>query len=151
MKEKIITISAEDTQRVGHMLAGRILNAPMTDHAVIVHLQGGLGSGKTTWMQGFARALGATTNVTSPTFVLERRIPLTGSRFMTLHHFDWYRLSDRKEIEELGFKDIVKNPEAVIAIEWPDAVQDSIAQADWVVSFVPINEQGREITITQRV
>ena len=55
----------------------------------VIVLDGDLGAGKTTWMQGFAAALGVTESITSPTFVISR--VHQGERF-PVTHIDTYRL-----------------------------------------------------------
>src|SRR5215213_4102147 len=58
-----------------------------------VALDGGLGSGKTTFTQAFCQALGITHGVTSPTFTLLNEYEGVG---VTVIHGDLYRLEDRE-------------------------------------------------------
>lgn len=80
-------------------------------------LHGDLGAGKTRFAQGAARALGVAGVVSSPTFALILEHPTaSGGRFL---HMDLYRLGDEREVENLGFEELVDSAEATV-IEWPD-------------------------------
>ncbi|MEE9188949.1 MAG: tRNA (adenosine(37)-N6)-threonylcarbamoyltransferase complex ATPase subunit type 1 TsaE, partial [Anaerolineales bacterium] len=96
---EFISRGTEYTRRVGIRL-GTILKS-----GDIICLEGDLGSGKTTLVQGMAAGWGSLDRVTSPTFVLVnlyRR--LDGGQF---HHLDAYRLKDAKEAEELDLETYV--------------------------------------------
>ncbi len=76
---------------------------------------GKIGAGKTTFIQDFARSLGITEPVTSPTFVLHT---LYESGNITLSHVDLYRLETDAEAEGIGWEDYADD--AVTVIEWAD-------------------------------
>ena len=79
-------------------------------------LTGELGSGKTAFVRGLARGLGADPGeVSSPTFVLLTSYPGR----LTLHHADLYRLSGRGDERELGLEEL-PGPGAVLAVEWAE-------------------------------
>ena len=80
-------------------------------------LHGGLGAGKTRFAQGVARALGVRGLVGSPTFaIILEPATASGGRFV---HMDLYRLGDEREVEDLGFGELLETAEAAV-IEWPD-------------------------------
>ncbi|MCP4867534.1 MAG: tRNA (adenosine(37)-N6)-threonylcarbamoyltransferase complex ATPase subunit type 1 TsaE [Proteobacteria bacterium] len=81
----------------------------------VIALCGPLGAGKTTWTQGFARGLGVSTPVRSPTFALCHEY---AGRLAVLH-IDVYRLGGADEAEDLGFFDRVGS-DGVSVIEWAD-------------------------------
>ncbi len=85
-------------------------------------LEGDLGVGKTVFTQGFARGLGITQPVCSPTFTimmqyLEGRLPL--------YHFDVYRITDPEEMEEIGYTEYFWS-DGVCLVEWADLIRDLI-------------------------
>ena len=86
----------------------------------VIALQGELGAGKTTFVQGVARALGITRPVTSPTFTLVGEYP--GDR-MLLVHMDLYRLRSPDDLLTIGFQEYLDR-KALLAVEWPDRAGD---------------------------
>lgn len=96
--------------------------------AIIFALQGEMGTGKTIFTKGLARAMGITETVTSPTFTLENEYRVPGSESL-LYHFDAWRLEDADELKALGFEDLIKN-KAVISIEWAERVAETIREFD---------------------
>ncbi len=83
---------------------------------MLLALRGDLGSGKTCFVQGLARAMGITQPVTSPTFTLVNEYQ---GDHRKLFHADWYRLSNAAEVDGLGLDEALAIP-AVIAVEWPE-------------------------------
>jgi tRNA threonylcarbamoyladenosine biosynthesis protein TsaE len=81
-------------------------------------LCGELGAGKTAFAQGLGRGLGIDGPITSPTFTLASRYQ--GSR-LVLHHLDVYRLEGLAEVADLDLPELLED-EAVVAIEWGDAI-----------------------------
>ena len=82
----------------------------------VVLLYGDLGAGKTAFVRGLARGIGANPDdVSSPTFTLVQEY---AGPSMTLFHVDLYRL-EPAEIDDLGLEDLVSG-EGVVAIEWAE-------------------------------
>ena len=69
-----LTKSLEETQKLAAEWVASLGN-PVSKMAKVVGLSGELGSGKTSFVQGVAKALGVEEHVTSPTFILERIYP----------------------------------------------------------------------------
>jgi tRNA threonylcarbamoyladenosine biosynthesis protein TsaE len=85
----------------------------------VVLLTGELGSGKTAFVRGLARGLGADPDeVASPTFVLLTTYPGR----LTLHHADLYRLRGDGDERELGLEEL-PGPRGVLAVEWAERLQ----------------------------
>jgi tRNA threonylcarbamoyladenosine biosynthesis protein TsaE len=110
-----LTKSADDTRELGAALAGVVTRGD------VVLLAGDLGAGKTTLAQGFARGLGVTEQVTSPTFVLMR--PYDGR--LPIVHVDAYRLEHLQEVIDLGLPEMLDDG-AVAIIEWGDVVAPAL-------------------------
>ena len=109
MSEEILTQGEDETSNVGELLARTLRPGD------VVLLYGELGAGKTAFVRGLARGLGADPEgVSSPTFTLIQeylgRIPL--------YHVDLYRLQPQ-EIPDLGLDDLMLG-NGVVAIEWAD-------------------------------
>ena len=99
--------SPEQTEAAGAALAATL--AP----GDVVLVSGELGSGKTTFVRGAARALGVTEPVTSPTFVV-------GHLYAPgVAHLDLYRLAGLDD-EDPGLLDPYFGPELITFVEWPE-------------------------------
>lgn len=112
----IVTHSPEETMAV----AAEAVRG-LSGGEVIV-LEGELGAGKTTFVQGMARALGIAEPVRSPTFVIMHnyRVP-SHPTIRELVHVDFYRLTTLDQAQELGLSDLIGRPDAVVVTEWlPD-------------------------------
>lgn len=102
---------------------------------LIVALSGDLGSGKTTFSQGIAKALRIPGKIQSPTFVLMKWYDLGSGRYPydTFIHIDAYRLESLRDALRLGFASLFRNRGAIIVIEWADRVRDLIPKtAIWI-------------------
>ena len=82
-------------------------------------LAGDLGAGKTAFTQGFARGLGVTDQVVSPTFTLARQYD---GATLRLNHLDVYRLDHLQEAIDLGLSELIDDDSGVTIIEWGDVV-----------------------------
>ena len=94
--------------------------------AIVFALEGEMGTGKTVFTKGLARAMGITELVTSPTFALENKYH-TGRN--TLYHFDAWRMEGPNELIHLNFTNLIKN-HAVISVEWAERVADAVREFD---------------------
>lgn len=109
MIDELITSTEDDTSAAGERLAS-LLHA-----GDVILLYGDLGAGKTAFVRGMARGLGANVDeVSSPTFTLVQEY----QGRVTLYHVDLYRL-DPPEIDDLGLDELVCG-DGVVAIEWAD-------------------------------
>ena len=121
-------------------------------NATVVGLYGDLGSGKTSFTQGLAKALGVDENITSPTFVIEKIYDLSTlnshtPNFNFLIHIDAYRLERSEELLHLGWQEIISDKNNLILIEWPERVENIMPQ-HIKISFKTLEgENSREIDI----
>ena len=105
--------SPEQTRRLG-MRLGALLQ-----QGDLICLQGDLGAGKTTLVQGVAQGWGALDAVSSPTFVLVNAYRRPDSS--QLFHFDAYRVDSLGEAEELDMDTLLS--QGPLVIEWPERVE----------------------------
>lgn len=105
----VVTRDPAGTQSV----AGAV--AELARSGDVILLDGDLGAGKTTFTQGFARRLGVTETVTSPTFTLVRSYE-TDAGF-DLYHADLYRLEHLSEVIDLALPEVLEDG-GVAVIEW---------------------------------
>lgn len=122
MNERLETMSPMETEAFGEKM-GREAKAGQ-----VYCLSGDLGVGKTVFTKGFAKGLGITEHVTSPTFTIineyEGRLPL--------YHFDVYRISCEEEMEDTGYEDYFYGS-GICLVEWAELVKDLIpADAIWI-------------------
>ena len=113
----------------------------------VIALQGQLGAGKTTFVQGLAQALGVSQAVMSPTFALEKQYQT--NKGFTLHHFDWYRLEDPEAVAMLGVEELFGQPESVVVIEWPERNPELLPSDTIRIKITYVDEQVRKITINR--
>ena len=110
--------SPEQTEAVGETIGAGL------EPGAVVLLVGDLGAGKTTFVRGLAKGLGAEPDeVSSPSFSLIQHY--VGRH--TLHHLDLYRL-DVAEIDDLGLDELLDRPDVVV-IEWAERLPRPIAGA----------------------
>ncbi len=90
---------------------GRAASAPL-----VVTIAGDLGAGKTTLAQAICRGYGVAEPVTSPTYALVHEY---ASPRGPVYHLDLYRLADARELDGLGWDEIV-GAHALVLVEWPE-------------------------------
>ena len=112
-------------------------------------LIGDLGVGKTVFTQGFARGLGITEHVNSPTFTI---VQIYESGRLPFYHFDVYRIGDVEEMEEIGYEDCFYG-EGVCLIEWANLIEEILPEQYTQITIEKDLEKGfdyRRITVEER-
>ena len=166
-----ITKSANQTRKLGEKLAkeivsptttlnggkrwGRGFNTPEKG-AIVVAMQGDLGGGKTTFIQGFARGLGIKENITSPTFVILKKFEIAASRSSPprndreriFYHIDAYRLEKSEDLMDLGIEKILLDSHNIVAIEWSEKIKKILPKNAVKIKFEFIDNTTRKIKIT---
>jgi tRNA threonylcarbamoyladenosine biosynthesis protein TsaE len=127
--------SPEQTRRIGMRLGG-VLQA-----GDVICLQGDLGAGKTTFVQGVALGWGSLDAVSSPTFILVN-VYRRGDE-ARLFHMDAYRLDSTPEAEELDL-DAMLN-EGPLLIEWPERIDGLVPGERLWIQFEHVDEEEREM------
>ena len=133
----VTTKGAARTRALGRRLA-RLLRA-----GDVVLLQGPLGAGKTTLVQGVGAGLGVEGPVNSPTFVLLARhdlpapedgaAPRPADRPDALHHADLFRLTELEEVEELALAE--QAADGALLVEWPERGLEALPSEHLLVAI----------------
>lgn len=136
MKIELITNSANDTIEFGKSVARAVGSGS------VISLVGDLGAGKTTFTKGVARAMGIMDNVTSPTFTILNEYVGEEAR---LYHFDFYRIEDESELEELGFEDYFPSSDGLTVVEWVEKAPSVLPKRFYQITFEKIDDDRRRI------
>ena len=123
--------SPEITQSFAYKLAKNI--KPGT----VIALIGNLGAGKTTFAKGFAKGLGFSDHVISPTFKLISEY--VGN--VNLYHIDCYRIDTSFDFLNIGGEHYLNPIDGITLIEWPERI-NNLWSDDWVfIYFERIDEE----------
>jgi tRNA threonylcarbamoyladenosine biosynthesis protein TsaE len=135
--------SGEAMKDLGERLA---LNLRTGD---VLLLHGDLGAGKTTLVQGIARAFNVPAEVQSPTFTLvaEHQGMTPGGEPVRLYHLDLYRLEDPSELESFGYESYLDPEDGISLIEWPERAEELLPERFILVRIDYGTEDGREVRI----
>lgn len=134
-----LTHSEEETKQIADKLAKQLSND-------VIALTGELGTGKTTFVQGFAKGLEIKEKIISPTFVLikQHQVPKTNK---VLYHIDLYRLENEKEFKSLGLEEIITNPNNLVLIEWAEKITNLLPKnTTWIK--IKKTKDARLITVS---
>jgi tRNA threonylcarbamoyladenosine biosynthesis protein TsaE len=143
---EFISRSAEQTRRAGMRLGG------LLQPGDVVGLEGDLGAGKTTLVQGIAAGWGSLDQVTSPTFVLvnvyRRRDRSQNRREQHLYHLDAYRLNSEAEAIDLDLDALIGNGPMVV--EWADRISGVLPQEHLWIKMRWVDTNQRDLLISAR-
>jgi tRNA threonylcarbamoyladenosine biosynthesis protein TsaE len=135
---KLRVSSLEGTRSVAAALAG------LSREGDVILLAGDLGSGKTSFAQGFGWALGVTEPITSPTFTLVHSYDTGGTM---LHHADLYRLDQLAEVADLALGELAEF-DGIVLVEWGDVVESTFGEHLVVrLDLLDGDDEARRITI----
>lgn len=125
---------------------------PKSKSAIVFGLNGDLGSGKTTFVQGLAKGLGIKSTIPSPTFIIVRRYIINTVSFNSFYHIDLYRLEDKKgEFDNLGLNEIFADSHNFIVIEWVHRFKQYLPSSIYFFDFIITGENKRKIETTWRI
>lgn len=128
----------EETSKVAFLLARLVLPGD------VICLSGDLGAGKTALTQEIAKGLDVPSScyVTSPTFSILQEYPGR----LPLYHFDFYRLSDEVEVEDLGFEEYFYLS-GLCVIEWAEIAGSLIPKSRLLLKMTIENDLSRKVEI----
>ncbi|HEY5730266.1 MAG TPA: tRNA (adenosine(37)-N6)-threonylcarbamoyltransferase complex ATPase subunit type 1 TsaE [Anaerolineales bacterium] len=127
--------SPEQTRRIGARLGGALQAGD------VICLQGDLGAGKTTFVQGVAKGWGSLDSVSSPTFIIVNEYRHANGK--CLFHMDAYRLDSALEAEEIDLDSMLAD--GALLIEWPERIDGLIPDKHLWVELEYIDEEEREM------
>lgn len=137
---EVISRSPSQTRRIG-MRLGELLHP-----GDVIGLEGNLGAGKTTLVQGVASGWGSYDSVSSPTYVLVnvyRRLDHN-----QLYHLDAFRLSSPEEAVALDIDALlVQGP---LLVEWADRIKDALPEGLLWINMRLINDEQRDFVVHAR-
>lgn len=136
----IPSASAQITRRLGAAIGAR------AEPGDAILLEGGLGAGKTTLVQGIAEGLGIAHAATSPTFTLIHE--LRGGR-LPLYHVDLYRIETEDQLFDLGIADLFDG-DGLLAVEWADRLGSLLPPAYLRIVIQWADEEQRLLRVEAR-
>ena len=142
---EVITKNLQETQQFAEAFAENLQGN------TVLLLSGDLGAGKTSFVQGFARKLGITHRIISPTFIILRsyEVPENTQGVSNFYHIDLYRIHSETEMRDLGLVDILRDSHNITVIEWSEKLKNLRPKNAWQLHFQHISETERKITITK--
>ncbi len=111
----------------------------------VVTLQGDLGAGKTVFARGFARGLGITEPVSSPTYTIVQEYQLPEKK--RLYHLDLYRINSPESALAFGVDEFFDDPNGFALVEWPERVGNVIPDKAIKIILKHVSETEREINV----
>ncbi len=131
--DRVLSGSPDETEQYGRRM-GEKLGGGET-----IVLSGPLGSGKTTLTKGIGRGLGVVEVITSPSFAIMNEY----QGRLNLFHFDFYRLEDPGEMEDL-LEEYLYRDDGVVVVEWGEAVMQVLES--YIRLVLAVRNGGRVIT-----
>ena len=116
--------------------------ADLTGGEVLL-LEGEMGAGKTVFTKGLAEGLGVLQLVTSPTYAIMNEY----EGRLKVYHYDFYRIVEEAEAEELGLMEHFGDFDAVTVIEWGRNVKSYLPANSRVIRIKKLTETTREVTL----
>lgn len=111
----IISRSEKDTEALAAKLASEL------PRGSVLAMHGNLGAGKTVFARGFARALGITEPISSPTFTIVQEYPCRNGMFF---HLDLYRIDNSDAALAFGIDEFLDTVDSVTLLEWSERITD---------------------------
>jgi len=133
---EIVSPSAAATEAAGERLGATL------GPGAVVALTGELGAGKTSFVQGLVRGLGASVRAPRPTFVLVNEY----AGRVRIHHVDAYRTESMTELMDLGLLEMIGG-DGVTIVEWADKLTPLLPPDAIHVHITGVGDELRTITI----
>ncbi len=138
-KQSIETYSEKETEAFAASLAREL------PPGSVIALHGNLGAGKTVFSRGFARGLGITEPISSPTYTIIQEYKLPDSRWF--FHLDLYRIDNYVSALAFGVEEYLENPDAYVILEWPLRIKEILPDNTINIHIEHLTEDSRRITV----
>jgi tRNA threonylcarbamoyl adenosine modification protein YjeE len=145
--EEFITDDFSKTENLGLLTARKVLDEPICEKAIVFVLEGELGAGKTTFLQGFAKGLGIRLKIQSPSFVIMNHFKLKNNKFKDYYHFDCYRLKSEEDVVIFDLEKLFNNPKNIICFEWGSNIKKILPKGKKEIDFKVLKDNKRKIII----
>ncbi len=136
-KTEAVTHSRAETEQLAAKLAESVKSG------TVIAMKGDLGAGKTCFTAGFAKGVGYTGDVNSPTFAIVNEYK--GGR-LDIYHFDMYRISGWEDLYTTGYFDYLEAG-GVLIIEWSENIESALPEDCITVTVKVLGENDRLITV----
>jgi tRNA threonylcarbamoyladenosine biosynthesis protein TsaE len=137
---EVISRSPTQTRRIGMRLG------EMLEPGDVIGLEGNLGAGKTTLVQGIASGWGSYDSVSSPTYVLVNVYRRLDRK--QLFHLDAFRLTSPEEAIDLDI-DAMLN-QGPLLVEWADRIEEALPEEYLWINMRFINDEQRDFIVHAR-
>ena len=137
-----IAIDSESSMR---SFAGRLARMLIErNDSGVIALRGALGAGKTTFVQGFVKALPGGDNeyVSSPTYAIAQQYETNPP----VHHFDLFRIEESQELEFLDFRTLFYS-RGFCLVEWPERAEDRLPESRIEVRIEVVSDEARSLVV----
>ncbi len=153
---KYVSHSVKETHKISENFIKEISKKQDLKNALVVVMQGDLGSGKTEFVKGLKKVLDIKNNILSPTFVLMKVYDVSNSKFKKMYHFDLYRLLEGKlkeksiieALETLNIYDILNDNTNIVFIEWGENLKMLKKYNPINISITNTKNEERKILIS---
>ena len=125
---------------------GKKLSQKLNPQSIVL-IHGPIGAGKTSFVQGIAKGLSISEDITSPTFALSHHY---NSGKIPLIHVDLYRLENIDLAKEVFFSEEEEalQSKAILVIEWPELIEQFIYNF-WKIEIIYAKNYGRHYKISE--
>lgn len=132
-----ISKSVTDTEKIAEEIAKNVKSGDS------VALFGGLGMGKTAFTRGFAKGLGFTGEVSSPTFAIINEY--RGGK-LHIYHFDMYRIESFDDLYSTNYFEYL-DMGGVVITEWSENIENALPEEYIRIEFERLSDNERKITV----
>jgi len=122
--------------------------SPFLKGGAVFGLEGDLGAGKTTLVQGLAKKMNIQGPVTSPTFSIIKRYSIEGSD-LKLQHLDLYRFEKPLEADRMEIMEVLEDKKAISFVEWPERLEGLQKKMVNLIKIKQVDQNKREVEIVK--